>query len=224
MLSNPLPLPVSKVSSFTLGFILNPCWEPRAYQRLIVLLPLADWHWPVSGLVQRVYNRVPNEDMTMMILFQLKGLFVLCQCLDPTRQTWRPGVGGECYKVGTQDKMACDPSLSAVLWNETYNYVFSFGPWVWAEREGWVWVVRVGCCLLNKTKLSGFGFWFFFFLMRHVPIEQWLCVACSHVSPQGIKGCLAHSRCTINMCWQKWKNICWIYGWMKIGLNIHPKS
>lgn len=115
VLSNPLPLPVSKVSSFTLGFILNPCWEPRAYQRLIVLLPLADWHWPVSGLVQRVYNRVPNEDMTMMILFQLKGLFVLCQCLDPTRQTWRPGVGGECYKVGTQDKMACDPSLSAVL-------------------------------------------------------------------------------------------------------------
>ena len=65
--------------------------------------------------MQRVYNRVPNEDMTMMILFQLNGLFVLCQCLDPTRQTWRPGVGGECYKVGTQDKMACDPSLSATL-------------------------------------------------------------------------------------------------------------
>lgn len=57
----------------------------------------------MSEFVQRVYNRVHNEDMTMRVLFQLKGLFVLCLCLDPTRQTWCEGVGeGEGYTIETQ--------------------------------------------------------------------------------------------------------------------------
>lgn len=39
----------------------------------------------------------------MRVLFQLKSLFVLCLCLDPTRQTLCGGVGeGEGYKIETQ--------------------------------------------------------------------------------------------------------------------------